>query len=314
MLTDVGKSQKSNWQQHFGKYMREHWFFYLLLFPALLDVLIFRYLPIYGVQIAFRQFKANLGILDSPWVGIKYFAQFANSPLFWQIMRNTFLLSFYTLLFCFPIAILLALMINELRNVYAKKFVQMVTYMPHFISTVAVIGLINLILDRDSGIVNMVRGLFGYQGLSFISMPSAFRTIYVSSEIWQHTGWNSIIYLAVLTAVDVEVLEAAYIDGANRFQKILFIDLPTIMPTMVMLLILSAGSILGVGFEKVYLMKNPLNQDVAQVIATYTYEIGILNGQISYTSAIGLFNTVINAVLLAVVNTISRKVSDISLW
>jgi putative aldouronate transport system permease protein len=240
--------------------------------------------------------------------------QFISSPNFVQILRNTFLLSLYNLVFGFPVPIVLAIMINENRRKTIKKTAQMITYMPHFISMVAIVGLINLVLDRQHGIVNLLIESLGYEKISFLSMQSAYRSIYITSEIWQHAGWGSIIYLAALQGVDVEVVEAAKIDGASRMQKIKYIDIPTILPTIVILLILRAGTVLNIGFEKVYLLQNDLNRDVSEVIATYTYRLGILNGQFSYTTAIGLFNNVINAVFLIIVNGMSRRVGETSLW
>jgi putative aldouronate transport system permease protein len=284
------------------------------LLPALLDVLVFKYFPMYGVQIAFKDFRARLGILGSEWVGLKHFMRFVTSPNFIQIMRNTILLSLYNLLFGFPVPILLAFMINEIQGTKLKKATQMITYMPHFISMVAIVGLINLILDRENGIVNLLLTSLGQQPIGFMGMQSAYRTIYIVSDIWQHAGWGTIIYLAALSAVDVETLEAARIDGASRLQKIFYIDLPTLLPTIITLLILRAGSVLSIGFEKVYLLQNDLNRDVSEIVATYTYRLGILNGQFSYTTAIGLFNNVINAAILVLVNQVSRAVGETSLW
>lgn len=298
----------------FGRYMRDNWVFYLLLLPAVLDVLVFKYFPMYGIQIGFKDFRARLGINGSEWVGLKHFERFVTSPNFVQIMRNTVLLSFYNLVFGFPVPILLAFMINEIQNRRLKKITQMLTYMPHFISMVAIVGLINLLLDRQNGLVNLLLASLGYDKISFMGMPSAYRTIYVVSDIWQHAGWGTIIYLAALSSVDEETIEAAHIDGATRMQKILHIDLPTILPTIVTLLILRAGSVLNIGFEKVYLLQNDLNRDVSEIIATYTYRLGILNGQFSYTTAIGLFNNIINATILVLVNQISRTVGETSLW
>ena len=297
-----------------GAYLRKNWVFYLLILPAFLDVLVFRYFPIYGVQIAFRNYKVRLGILGSDWVGLKYFVQFVESPNFLQILKNTLLLSFYNLLFGFPIPIFLAIMMNEVQNIRVKKFAQMITYMPHFISMVAVVGLINLVLDRKSGIVNQFIMALGGESISFMGMSSAYRSIYVVSEIWQHAGWSTIIYLSALSAVDLESLEAARIDGASRLQKILYIDLPTILPTIIILLIMRAGQTLNIGFEKVYLLQNDLNRNVSEIISTYTYRLGILNGQFSYTTAIGLFNNVINALILLAVNSLSRAAGGTSLF
>ena len=301
-------------RQRFIGYMKQNWIFYLFILPAFLDVLIFRYFPMYGVQIAFRNYKVKKGIWGSEWVGLKYFMQFVQSPNFLQIMRNTLLLSFYNLLFGFPIPILLAFMINEIRHPRLKKVTQMITYMPHFISLVAIVGLINLMLDRSHGIVNLAIGLVGGEAVNFLGMSGAYRTIYIVSEIWQQAGWNTIIYLSALSTLDMESLDAARVDGASRLQKIRYIDFPTILPTIVILLILRAGQVLNIGFEKVYLLQNDLNRDVSEVISTYTYRLGILNGQFSYTTAIGLFNNVINAVILVLVNQVSRTVGETSLW
>lgn len=309
-LTEI---RGERWQR-FVRYMRANWVFYLLILPAFLDVLIFRYIPIYGVQIAFRNFKIKQGILGSSWVGLKYFTRFIQSPNFGQLMRNTLLLSFYNLVFTFPLPILLAFMINEIRFPRLKKVTQMITYMPHFISMVAIAGLISLVLDRQSGIVNLIITSLGGEAVNFMGKSSAYRTIYVVSEIWQHTGWNTIIYLSALSTVDAETLEAARIDGANRLQKILYIDVPAILPTIVILLIMRSGTVLNIGFEKVYLLQNDLNRDVSEVISTYTYRLGILEGQFSYTTAIGLFNNAINAAILILVNQISRSVGETSLW
>ncbi len=295
-------------------HLKRYWVLYLFLLPAVLDVLVFRYLPMYGIQIAFKNYKVRAGIQGSEWVGLKYFLQFINSPNFYQIMRNTLLLSFYNLLFGFPVPIILAVMINEIRRSWFKKATQMLTYIPHFISMVAVVGLIHLMLNRESGIINMVIESFGGTAVNFIGVSSAYRTLYVVSEIWQHAGWGTIIYLAALSAVDMDSVEAARIDGASRLQKIIYIDLPTILPTIVILLILRAGTVLNIGFEKVYLLQNDLNRDVSEIIPTYIYRLGILNGQFSYSTAIGLFNNIINALLLVAVNQASRMSGDTSLW
>ena len=245
---------------------------------------------------------------------MKYFQRFLSSPVFPQLMRNTLLISFSSLLFGFPVPILVAFMINELKGTRYKRFVQTATYAPHFISTVALVGLINLLLARDTGIVNQLRAALGMEKLNYMSMSSAYRAIYVGSGIWQETGWGSIIYPAALSWVDADILEAAKIDGVSRLQKIWYLDLPTIMPTVVTLLIMKSGSLLSVGYEKVLLMQNDLIKDVSEVISTYTYRMGILGGQYSYTTAIGLFNSVINGVILLLVNGISRRVNETSLW
>lgn len=306
-------SQKK-WTVRFARYMSRNWIFYLLILPGFLDVLIFRYFPMYGIQIAFRKYKATKGILGSSWVGLKYFKQFMETPIFWQLMRNTLALSASCLVFGFPLPIILALLLNEQRNLRLKKVTQMITYMPHFVSTVAVVGIINFMVDREAGIINLIRGAFGLEGINYMGVSSAFRPLYVISDIWQHMGWSAILYLAALSSVDTEILEAARIDGANRFQVIWYIDIPAILPTVVIMLILNCGSLLNVGFEKVYLMQNNNTLDVSEIIATYVYTCGILGGQFSYTTAIGLFNNVVNCVILLFVNTIADKLSGSSLF
>lgn len=308
--TELAKSKMKN----FNKYMKRNWVFYLLILPAFIDVLVFRYFPMYGVQIGFRKYKAGLGITGSEWVGFKYFVQFLQLPNCWQLIKNTLLISLYCLVFGFPLPIIVALLLNEQRNPLLKKVTQMVTYMPHFISTVAIVGIIEFVVDRQSGIINVLRRALGKPEIAYIGESSAFRTIYVVSEIWQHTGWSTIIYLAALSGIDSEILEAGRIDGANRLQIIRYINIPTILPTIVVLLVLRCGSILSVGFEKVYLMQNSRTLDVSEIISTYTYRMGILDGEFSYTSAIGLFNNVINCIILVMVNTLSNKLSGSSLW
>lgn len=303
------KSGPKNWSKRFYMYMKRNWVFYVLLLPAFVHILIIRYFPMYGVQIAFRKYKARTGITGSEWVGLKYFEQFLNTPSFWQLIRNTLLLSGETLLFSFPVPIILALLLNEQRNLRLKKATQMITYIPHFVSTVAIIGIVDFLLNRQSGVLNSVLNVFGHESVNFMIKSEAFRPIYIISEIWQHAGWNAIIYLATLSGVDSEILEAARIDGANRFQVIRHINIPAIMPTIVTLLILSCGSLLTVGFEKVYLLQNDAILDVSEIISTYTYKMGILNGQFSYTTAIDLFNNVINCIILFSVNAISKKIS-----
>ena len=302
------------WAMRVYRYWKKNWVLYLFLLPAFLDVLIFKYLPMYGIQIAFKNYKVRKGILGSDWVGLEHFVKFIRTPNFLQILRNTLLLSLYNLVFGFPVPILLAIILNEIRSPRLKKVTQMLTYMPHFISLVAVVGLINLVLNRESGIVNILLTRLGAGPFSFMGMSSAYRSIYVISEIWQHAGWGTIIYLAALSNVDMDSLDAARIDGASRMQKILYIDWPTLMPSVAVLLILRAGSVLNVGFEKVFLLQNDLNRDVSEVISIYIYRLGILGGQFSYTTAIGLFNNVINAVLLVLVNQLYRIVGEESLW
>lgn len=295
-------------------YWRRYWPYYLFLLPAVLDVLVFHYFPLYGVQIAFKNYKVRAGIWGSEWVGLTHFAKFIESPMFVPLLRNTLLISVQSLIVGFPIPIILALLLNEMRNERVKRIVQTITYAPHFLSTVAVVGLLNLLLARDTGILNLLREALGMGKLNFLTTPEYFRPIYVLSGVWQNTGWDSIIYLAALSAVDVEIVEAAKIDGTNRLQTIRYIYIPTILPTIVILLIMRSGSLLSVGYEKILLMQNDLIRDVSEVISTYTYRLGIINGQYSYTTAIGLFNSVVNAVILVTVNFIAGKVNETSLW
>ena len=289
------------------------WQLYLLILPAVVFVIIFHYLPMYGVVIAFKNFRANKGILGSDWVGLQHFVRFINYPDFWRIMLNTARISLYSFA-TFPLPVILALLINDIAQPKLKKGVQMITYAPHFISTVVVCQMISIFFGRSNGLVNNVIELFGGARIPFLEIGSYFPGIYVWSDVWQHVGWDAIIYIAALSGVSQELIEASQIDGAKRLQIIWHIHLAAIMPTIIIMLILRCGSLLAVGFEKTYLLQNPLNLTHSQVIATYTYEIGLLNQQYSYSAAIGLFNTVINVAILLAVNTVARRVSEISLW
>lgn len=295
------------------KSFRKNWDLYVLIAPVLIYFAVFHYFPMYGVQIAFKDFNASLGIWNSPWVGLKHFERFFQSYYFWRLIWNTLGIGLYTLAISFPIPIILALMLNEVRNEKFKKFVQTVIYAPHFLSTVVIVGMLILFLKPD-GMINQLIMLFGGEPIYFMTEPSLFKSLYVFSDVWQTMGWSSIIYLAALTAVDQELHEAAVIDGASRFQRIWHINIPTIMPTIIILFILNAGSVMAVGFEKIYLMQNSLNMSASDVISTYVYRSGILEAQYSFSAAIGLFNSVINFILLIMVNFISRKVSETSLW
>lgn len=296
------------------RYLKEYWPIYALLLPGLIMTILFCYVPMYGIQIAFKDYSVRYGIWGSQWVGLKHFIRFINLPAFWNLIQNTLLINLYSLLWGFPVPIILALMINEIGSVKYKKAVQLTTYAPYFISTVAIVGLLNLLLKRETGLVNLMLASVGLEGREFMADPSAFRTIYIASGIWQGAGWSAIIFIAVLTSVDQEVIEASIIDGANILQKIWYINIPTILPTVVIILILSTGNMLGVGFEKVFLMQNSLNVDTSDVISTYIYRVGLLGGQYSYTTAIGFFNSVINAVILVLVNSVARRMNETSLW
>ena len=296
-----------------GRRMLDHWQIYLLVAPAVIYIFLFNYLPMVGLQIAFRDYRASKGIWGSQWVGLKYFIKFFNYPNCWKIIRNTLVLSLYSLA-TFPLSIIAALLINELRSVSYKKVVQLGTYAPHFISSVVICSMITLFMNQSRGLINNVIAALGGKRVDFLGTAAYFPHIYVWSGVWQNLGWGTIIYLATLSAVSPELHEAAYLDGANRMQIILHVNIPCILPTVVIMLIMNCGTILSVGFEKVYLLQNALNLDTSQTISTYNYELGLLGGQYSYTTAIGLFNTVVNVVMLTIVNTVSRRVSEISLW
>ncbi|WP_246066972.1 ABC transporter permease [Paenibacillus koleovorans] len=287
---------------------------YLILLPTIVYFLIFEYWPMYGVQIAFKNFLAMKGIWGSPWVGFDNFLRFFHSFYFWQLIRNTLLINVYVLIFAFPVPILLALLLNQLPSLRFKRFVQTVTYAPHFISVVVLVGVLSLLLSPNHGPVNNLIQLFGSKPIFFMADPSWFRTVYIASGIWQTAGWSAIIYLAALTSINPELHESAVMDGANKFRRILHIDLPGIMPTVTILLILNIGSFMTVGFEKVYLMQNPLNISAAEVIQTHVYKTGLLQGKYSFATAIGLFNSVINLILLVSINKILKRMGKSSLW
>ncbi len=295
--------------------MRRNWLLYVFLLPAVIYMGIFLYAPMYGLVIAFKDFTASKGILGSPWVGTKWFELFFTSPRFWQILKNTLILSVYSLIVGFPLPVILALMINDIRNLRFKRFTQTVTYMPYFISTVVLVGMMSVLFSPKSGVVNAILAYMGGSGETFFMGESRyFRHMYVWSGVWQSMGWNSIIYIAALTGVSQELHEAAKIDGANKIQRILHVDLPAILPTMIILLIMNCGSILNVGYEKVYLLQNSLNTPVSEVISTYIYKIGLQQQKFSYSTAIGLFNNIVNFIILVTVNKFSRKASGTGLW
>ena len=270
---------------------------------------LFAYVPMWGIQLAFREFDPTKGLTGGKFVGLKYFNEFFHNPLFGEIMTNTVRISLWTLVMGFIFPIILALLINQIGSKKIKGFVQTVTYMPHFISVVVIVSMLNIFLSPGSGILGR---FFGDESL--MGSTSAITAVYWISEVWQHVGWNSIIYLAALAGVDTSLYEAAKIDGAGRLQLIRYVDLPAIMPTCAILLIMNMGSVLNVGFDKIYLMQNSLNMPATEVIATYTYKIGIINGQYSYSTAIGLFNTLVNFVFLITANAIAKRVSDTSIF
>lgn len=283
-----------------------NWQLYAMLLIPVTITIIYKYIPMYGIQIAFRDFKASRGMWGSEWVGLEWFKRFFTSPNCVRMIKNTVLLSLYGLLWSFPIPIVLALMINQLRFYRFKRIVQTVLYAPHFISIMVVCGMIRIFLSPSGGLINLLIG----SNIDFLSEASAFRTIYIASGIWQDAGWGIIVYMATLSNIDTSHYEAAKIDGASMFQRIRYIDIPELIPTIVLMLIMSAGNLMNVGFEKVWLLQTDLNKATSDVIAVYVYQQGIENAKYSYSTAVGLFNTVVNIVLLIIVNKITRKMSS----
>ncbi|MFC0302593.1 ABC transporter permease [Virgibacillus soli] len=297
----------------FRRNFKRNWQIYLFLIPAAIYFIVFHYVPMYGVQIAFKNFIATDGIWGSPFVGFDHFTRFFDSYYFWRLLKNTLILSGYQLLL-FPLPIILALSLHEVRNKYFKKWTQTLTYAPHFISVVVVVGMIVIFLDPTTGLVNRIMVAMGGEPIPFLTSPSWFRHVFTWSGVWQTLGWGSIIYLAALSGVNPELHEAAKVDGATRMQRIIHINIPSILPTIIVLFILNIGSFMTVGFEKVLLMQNDLNAPTSDVIQTFVYQTGLLEGQYSFAAAIGLFDSVINITLLVVFNYVARKTSDNSLW
>jgi len=292
------------------------WQLYLLLLLPLTYLIIFAYYPLLGAQIAFKNYQPTLGIWGSPWVGVKNFSKFFSNYQFWRLISNTLTISVYTLCVSFPFAIILALCLNSVRSNRFKKLVQTVTYLPHFISVVVLVGMMFQIFNPLVGTYGMIfRAVTGNEAPNIMGIPQAFAHMYAWSNVWQNMGWDSIIYVAALSAVDTELYEAAQIDGASRRQMLWTIDIPSIMPTIIIMLILKSGQIMNVGYEKTLLMQNDFNLRYSEVISTFVYKQGLgTNGNYSYATAIGLFNSVINFVLIVTVNKISQKAGESSLW
>lgn len=297
-----------------SKILKRDMSLWLFCLPGIVLTFIFSYVPMYGIQLAFRRFNAKAGIWGSPWVGAYYFKRFFDSPYFGTVIKNTLILSLYGLIVSFPMPIILALMLNSFRHKKYRKVIQTVTYAPNFISTVVMSGMIILFLSPYVGIINGFMRSLGIDAVNFMAKKGYWRHIYVWSGVWQGTGWSSVIYFAALSGISPELHEAARCDGATKFQLIRYIDLPSILPTATILLIMSCGSILSVGFEKAYLLQNELNLTVSEIISTYVYKVGLINNDISYSTAIGLFNTLINLTLLLIVNKVAKKISGNSLW
>ena len=290
-----------------------NWGLYLLLLPAVVILILFTYQPMFGITIAFKDFTPAQGIWGSPWAGFKYFTQFFNSYQFWPTIKNTLVISIYSIIVTFPLPIFIALLCNQITSKKFRKFFQVSTYLPHFISTVVMCGMIILFLSPSTGVISKLLSYIGITMPNVMGQPSAFSSIYVWTEAWQHVGWDSILYIAALSAIDPALYEAATVDGASKWQKILKIDIPLLLPTATIMFILRAGSVMSVGFEKVYLLQNPLNLSASEIISTYVYKIGLVSNQYSLSAAINLFNNVINFVLLLVVNWFSGKMSETTL-
>ena len=297
-----------------GRSIWDNRWLYLLILPATVYLIIFNYLPMYGVQIAFKNYKVVRGIAGSEWVGLKHFETFFNSYYCGRLISNTLVLNLLNLLFQFPIPILLAVIINSIRSPRLKKFTQTAIYVPHFISTVVMAGILYILLSPTTGIINNVIKVFGGTPIYFMNEASWFRPVYIISSIWQNAGWSSILYIAALAGVDPELYEAATIDGANKWHKVWYIDLPHILPTATMMLILNCGSLLSSSTQKTLLLQTAGNTATSDIIGTYVYNMGLGSGQFSYTSAIGLFVNVINFVMVLTVNTISGKMQGETLF
>lgn len=289
-------------------------YLFLLISPVVVYYVIFHYVPMYGAIIAFKDFSPGEGILGSPWVGLENFRTFFESFYFVRVVKNTFLLSLYSLLWGFPVPIIFALLLNELRHQLFKRSVQTISYLPHFISVVVVTGMIVKFVSPNDGVINKGLGAIGVGPIDFLSQPEWFRTIFVASEIWQGFGWGAIIYLAALAGIDPSLYEASDVDGATRWQNAWFVTLPSLVPVMVILLILNLGNLMVVGFEKVLLLYNPATYETSDVIQTYIYRRGIISADFSLAAAIGLFNSTINLILLVTVNRLARRFSETSLW
>ena len=315
MTSRLSKNAVINSKNNISKQIRKNWSLYILLLIPMTYIIVFKYIPMYGTQIAFRNYQPVQGILGSPWVGLKHVRTFFNSYLFWRIFRNTIAISLYEML-TFPLPIILALLLNYIPSYWFKKTVQMVSYAPYYISTVVMVGMILQFLDMRNGLLNNILGLIGIDSINFMGNPQYFWHIYVWSGVWQGIGYSSIIYIAALSGVSPELHESAIIDGANIVKRIKYVDIPTILPTIIILLLLRCGSILSIGFEKIMLMQNTLNKPMSEVISTFVYKQGIASsmGNFSYATAVGLFVSIVNFILLITVNKAANALGENSLW
>lgn len=313
METDM-QPQLAPGKPTFGRRWGRSKYLLLLFLPTFVYYVLFRYVPMFGILVSFKDYNLFKGIWASDWVGLKYYRLFFDSPDFVKLLRNTFLLGFYRLVFGFPAPILLALLLNEVRQMAVKRFVQTVSYLPHFISNVVVVSMMTLFLSPSSGIVNRLMEALGMEPVNFMAREDLFRSIYVLSDIWQHVGWETILYLAALTAIDPQLYEAARMDGAGRWRQMAHVTLPGIRAAIIIVLILNVGSVLEIGFEKVFLMLNPAVYATGDILSTYVYRVGLGKGNYSYATAIDLFTSVVNLLFIVTANWLSRKWSETSLW
>ena len=314
-LTVLPKAKKQdNILKRLGKDIKKNWILYLLVLPGLAYYFIFKYIPMYGILLAFKKYKVKLGITGSPWVGFDNFSRFFNSYNCGLLIKNTIEISVYGLLVGFPLAIIFAVLLNYVRGKHLKKTVQMVSYAPYFISTVVLCGMLSIFMNLNTGIFNQILVKLGFRAIDFLANPNYFKSIYVWSGVWHGMGWSAIIYISALSGVDYEMHEAAIIDGASKMQRIRYIDIPSIKPTIIMNLILQLGSLMSVGFEKPFLLQNSLNLQESEIISTYVYKMGLVNRDFGFATAVGLFNSLINMLLLLSANKLSRKVAGESLF
>lgn len=313
IITDVAQIKKKTLRQILSRDFKLNKYKYLIILPVIIYLILFAYKPMYGLIIAFKEYRPSLGFTNSPWVGLKQFKNFFGDVYFWRLIRNTFSISGLDILFGFPAPIILALLLNEIKVMWLRRTVQTITYMPYFISLVVACSLVK-IYCQSNGLFSQISMSFGGQDQNFLMKNDNFYPIYIISGIWQHIGWNSIIYLAALSSIDQEQYEAAKIDGAGRFKQIFHITLPGLLPTITILFILRMGGILNVGYEKILLLYSEAIYEVADVISTYVYRKGILNAAYSYSTAVGMFNSVVNIFFLMLANTISKKTTESSLY
>jgi len=304
---------KTKWKR-FKESVKRDKFLLLLVVPGIIYYIIFMYSPMVGLVISFENYSPFRGLFAGPWVGFKWFAQFFHSPFCGRLIKNTILINVFSLFWGFPAPIIFALLLNEVRNIKFKKVAQTISYLPHFISTVVIVGILFSLLSPDTGIINYAIKAFGGESVNFMASAKWFRTIFISSGIWQEIGWGCIIYLAAIAGINPELYEAARVDGANKIQQIWSITIPCILPTIILMLIMSLGSMFSVGYEKIILMYNTSTYETADVINTYVYRRGIVNSEYSFGTAVGLFQSAINFILVVIVNKVSRKLSEISLW